>query len=86
MTSSLAPLVAVGTLSGNLPTGAGAMTRGSSPLAAGSSPFNVVMLNESNAVTGVTFQPFAAPKVTDDGASAALAQQTLLLAQEQSQS
>jgi len=86
MTSSLAPLISVGTLSGNLPTGAGAMTRGASPLALGASPFNVVMLNESNAATGITFQPFSAPKITDDGASAALTQQALLLAQEQSQS
>jgi len=62
------------------------MTRGGPPLAAGASPFNVVMLNESNAVTGITFQPFAAPKVTDDGANSALTQQTLLLAQEQCQS
>ncbi len=62
------------------------MTRGAAPLPPGASPFNVVMLNETSAVTGVTFQPFSAPKITDDGANAALTQQTLLLAQEQCQS
>ncbi len=86
MTSQLAPLISVGTLSGNLPTGSGAITRGAAPLAPGASPFNAVMLNEANAVTGVTFQPFSAPKITYDGANTALTQQTLLLAQEQCQS
>lgn len=86
MASGPAPIIAVGTLSGNLPTGAGAMTKGSSPLAPGQSPFSTVMLNQSNAVTGMTFTPFSAPKVTPDGASAAATQAALLLAQEQSRS
>jgi hypothetical protein len=83
MTLSLAPIVAVGTLSGNLPTGA--VTRGGPPLAWGQSPSNVVSLDESNAVKGVVFHPFSTPKVTPNGALAADTQQALLLAQEQSQ-
>jgi hypothetical protein len=79
------PLVAVGTLSGNLPTGAGAKTLGASPLAPGDS-FKPVGLDESTAVTGVTFNPFSTPKISADTPDTALMQQQLLTAQEQSQS
>jgi hypothetical protein len=79
------PLVAIGTLSGNLPTGSGAKTLGAPPLAPGAS-FEPVMLDESNAVTGVTFQPFSAPKIGADTPDTALMQQQLLTIQEQNQS
>jgi hypothetical protein len=51
------PLVAAGTLSGNLPTGAGAKTLGA-PLLASEESFKPVGLDESNAVTGVTFNAY----------------------------
>jgi hypothetical protein len=79
------PLVAIGTLSGNLPTGAGAKTLGAPPLAPGDS-FKPVSLDESNAVTGVTFNPFSAPKISADTPDTALMQQQLLNIQEQNQS
>ena len=79
------PLVATGTLSGNLPTGAGAKTLGAPPLAPGDS-FKPVGLDESNAVTGVSFTPFSAPKTSADTPDTALMQQQLLNIQEQSQS
>ncbi|USX10694.1 MULTISPECIES: hypothetical protein [Burkholderiaceae] len=59
------PLVAVGTLSGNLPTGAGAKTLGAPALAPGAS-FNPVGLDESKALTGVTLNRFATPVVSAD--------------------
>jgi hypothetical protein len=79
------PLVAIGTISGNLPTGAGARTLGAPPLAPGDS-FKPVGLDESNAVTGVTFNPFSAPKISADTPDTALMQQQLLNIQEQNQS
>ena len=79
------PLVAMGTLSGNLPTGSGATTRGAPALAPGAS-FQSVALNEKSAVTGLTLNAFATPKVSADNASAALMQQQLLALQEQDQS
>jgi hypothetical protein len=83
------PLVAAGTLSGNLPTGAGAKTLGATlgapPLAPGDS-FEPVGLDESNAVTGITFNPFPAPKISADTPDTALMQQQLLAIQEQNQS
>jgi hypothetical protein len=78
------PLISVGTLSGNLPTGAGARTLGAAPLAAGES-FKPVGLDESNAVTGVTFNAYSTPKISADTPDAALMHQ-LLIAQEESQS
>jgi hypothetical protein len=79
------PLVAAGTLSGNLPTGAGAKTLGAPSLAPGDS-FKPVSLDESDAVTGVTFDPFSVPKISADTPDTALMQQQLLNIQEQSQS
>lgn len=79
------PLVAAGTLSGNLPTGAGAKTLGTSALAPGDS-FGPVGLDESNAVTGLTLNAFSAPKISADTPDTALMQQQLLAIQEQSQS
>jgi hypothetical protein len=79
------PLVAVGTLSGTLPTGAGAKTLGAPPLASGDS-FKPVGLDESNAVTGLTWNSFSAPKVSVDTPDTALMQQQLLMIQEQNQS
>ncbi len=79
------PLVAVGTLSGNLPTGAGAKTLAAPALAPGAS-FKPVGLDETNAVTGLTLTPFSAPKVSADTRDTALLQQQLLAIQEQSQS
>jgi hypothetical protein len=79
------PLVAIGTLSGNLPTGAGARTLGAPPLAPGDS-FKLVGLDASNALTGVTFTPFSAPKISADTPDTALMQQQLLAIQEQNQS
>jgi hypothetical protein len=79
------PLVAIGTLSGNLPTGAGAKTLGAPPLAPGDS-FNPVGLDESNAVTGITLNSFSAPKISADTPDTALMQQQLLIIQEQNQS
>jgi hypothetical protein len=78
------PLVAIGTLSGNLPTGAGAKTLGAAPRAPGDS-FNPVGLDQSNAVTGVTFTPFSAPEISADTPDTALMQQQLLMIQEQNQ-
>jgi hypothetical protein len=75
------PLVAIGTLSGNLPTGAGAKTLGAPALAPGSS-FSPVGLSESNAVTGVTLNRYATPIVSaDTPPSASFAEQLLLLQQ-----
>ena len=85
MNTGPAPLVAIGTLSGNLPTGAGARTLGASALAPGES-FTPVGLDESNALTGVTFTPFSTPQVSADNPDTALMQQQLLALQEQSQS
>jgi len=79
------PLVAVGTLSGNLPTGAGAKTLGALAMAQGNS-FTPVGLDESNAVTGVTLNAFATPKVSADTPDTALMKQELLTIQEQNQS
>lgn len=79
------PIVAVGTLSGNLPTGAGAKTLGAPPLAPGDS-FKPVSLDESNAVTGITFNPFSTLKNSADMPDTALMQQQLLTIQEQNQS
>jgi hypothetical protein len=79
------PLVAIGTLSGNLPTGAGAKTLGAPPLAPGDS-FKPVGLDESNAVTGITLNSFSAPKISADTPDTALMQQQLLIIQEQNQS
>jgi hypothetical protein len=79
------PLVAAGTLSGNLPTGAGAKTLGAPPLAPGDS-FEPVSLDESNAVTGITLNAFSAPKTSADTPDTALMQQQLLAIQEQNQS
>lgn len=79
------PLVAIGTLSGNLPTGAGAKTLGAPALAPGDS-FTPISLDESNAVTGLTFTPFSAPKISADNPDTALMQQQLLTIQEQNQS
>ncbi|WP_213775992.1 hypothetical protein [Bradyrhizobium sp. dw_78] len=78
------PLVAAGTLSGNLPTGAGAKTLGAPPLAPGKS-FEPVSLDESQALTGVTFTPFSSPQISADTPDTALMQQ-LLMIQEQNQS
>jgi hypothetical protein len=78
------PLVSVGTLSGNLPTGAGARTLGSAPLAAGQS-FTPVGLDESNAVTGVTLNAYSSPKIGADTPDTVLMQQQLLAAQEETQ-
>jgi hypothetical protein len=85
MTTGPVPLVAIGTLSGNLPTGAGARTLGAPPLASGES-FTPVGLDESKALTGVTFTAFSGPKISADTPDAALMQQQLLNIQEQSQS
>lgn len=79
------PVVAVGTLSGNLPTGAGARTA-AAPAHAPGTPFQPVALDESNAVTGLTFTAFATPKVSADVPVTSAMMQQLLLAQEQSQS
>jgi hypothetical protein len=78
------PLVAIGALSGNLPTGAGARTLGAAPPAPGDS-FNPVGLDQSNAVTGVTFTPFSVPEISADTPDTALMQQQLLMIQEQNQ-
>ncbi|WP_123863755.1 hypothetical protein [Burkholderia plantarii] len=59
------PLVAVGTLAGNLPTGAGAKTFGAPALAPGAS-FNPVSLDESKALTGVVLNRYATPVVSAD--------------------
>lgn len=85
MSAGPIPLVAIGTLSGNLPTGAGARTLGAPAMAKGAS-FTPVGLDESNAVTGVTLNAFAAPKISADTPDTALMQQELLNIQEQSQS
>ncbi len=79
------PVVAVGTLSGNLPTGAGAMTLGA-PAQAPGTPFQPVGLDESNAVTDLTLNAFATPKITADVPVTSSMMQQLLFAQEQSQS
>ncbi len=79
------PLVAAGTLSGNLPTGAGAKTLGAPPLAPGES-FEPVSLDESQALTGVNFTPFSSPQIGPDTPDTALMQQQLLMIQEQNQS
>ena len=79
------PVVAVGTLSGNLPTGAGARTLGAPAQAAGAS-FQPVSLDGSKALTGITMTPFATPKITADVPVTSAMMQELLLAQEQSQS
>ena len=79
------PVVAIGTLSGNLPTGAGARTLGASPLAQGDS-FTPVGLDESSAVTGLTLNAFSAPRISADTPDTALMQQELLNIQEQNQS
>jgi len=79
------PLVAVGTLSGNLPTGSGAKTLGAPARAPGSS-FNPVGLNESNAVTGVTLNPYATPIVSADTPTSASFAEQLLLLQQKNQS
>ena len=79
------PLIAVGTLSGNMPTGAGAKTLGAPPLAPGDS-FKPVSLDEGNAVTDVTFNPFSVQKISADTPDTALMQQQLLTIQEQNQS
>jgi hypothetical protein len=76
------PLVAIGTLSGNLPTGA--RTLGAAPPAPGDS-FNPVGLDQSDAVTGVTFTAFSAPEISADTPDTALMQQQLLMMQEQNQ-
>jgi hypothetical protein len=83
MSLSLAPIIAIGTLSGNLPTGSGARTQAGPSIAPGPSPSNVVSLDESNAVTDVLLQPFSTPQVTPNGASPSDFQRALLLAQEQ---
>ena len=85
MSAGPIPLVAIGTLSGNLPTGAGARTLGAPPLAPGES-FKPVGLDESDAVTGVTLNAFTSPKISADSPDTALMQQQLLAAQENSQS
>ena len=85
MSAGPIPLVAVGTLSGNLPTGAGAKTLGKPPLAPGES-FQPVGLDESKALTGVTLAPFSSPHISADTPDTALLQQQLLTIQEQSQS
>jgi hypothetical protein len=79
------PVVAIGTLSGNLPTGAGAKTLGAPPVASGDS-FKTVSLDESNAVTGVTFNAFSAPKTSADTPVTDSMLQQLLNIQEQNQS
>ena len=79
------PLVAIGTLSGNLPTGAGARTLGAPALAPGQS-FTPVALDENQAVTDLTFTPFSSPQVSADNPNVALMQQQLLTLQEQNQS
>lgn len=79
------PLVAAGALSGNLPTGAGAKTLGASALAPGQS-FATVGLEESQALTGISFTPFSSPHISADNPDASLMQQQLLALQEQSQS
>ncbi len=76
------PVIAIGTLSGNLPTGAGAKTLGAQPLAPGNS-FTPVGLDESRAVTGVTLNPFSAPKISPDTPAAASFLQQLQLVQQQ---
>jgi hypothetical protein len=85
MSAGPIPLVAIGTLSGNLPTGAGARTLGAPPLAPGAS-FKPVGLDESKAVTGVILNPFSAPEISADTPDTALMQQQLLTIQEQNQS
>lgn len=85
MSLSLAPIIAIGTLSGNVPTGSGARTQAGPSIAPGASPSNVVSLDESNAVTGLVLQPFSSPQVTPNGASQSDFQKALLLAQEQLQ-
>jgi hypothetical protein len=79
------PLVAIGTLSGNLPTGAGAKTLGAPALAPGEA-FTPVGLDESKAVTGLTLNPFSSPQISADNPDTALMQQELLNIQQQSQS
>jgi hypothetical protein len=85
MNTGPTPLVAIGTLSGNLPTGAGARTLGAPALAPGES-FSPVGLDESKALTGVTFTPFSTPQISADTPNTALMQQQLLALQEQNQS
>jgi hypothetical protein len=80
-----APLIAAGTLFGNLPTGAGARTLGAPARASGQS-FIPVGLDESQAVTGLTLTPYATPQVSADNPNATLMQQQLLALQEQNQS
>ncbi len=65
MTIGPIPIVAIGTLSGKLPSGAGARTLGAPPMAPGSS-FKPISLDESNAVTGMTLDPFSATKISAD--------------------
>jgi hypothetical protein len=50
-------------------------------LAAGES-FKPIGLDESNAVTGMTFNAYSAPKISADTPDTALMQQQLLIAQE----
>ncbi len=79
------PLVAIGTLSGNLPTGAGARTLGAPPPASGSA-FQPIQLNESSAITDLTLTSFSTPKTSPDTPQTASFYQQLLLAQQQGQS
>lgn len=79
------PLVAIGTLSGNLPTGAGAKTLGAPALAPGSS-FSPVGLDESNAITGVTLNRYATPIVSADKPTPVSFAEQLLLLQQKNQS
>lgn len=85
MTVGPIPLVAIGTLSGKLPTGAGAKTLGA-PLPAPGEPMKTVSLDESNALTGLTLNPFPTPRISADNPDVTLMQQQLLTIQEQNQS
>lgn len=81
MSVGLYPTVAIGTLSGALPTGA-TTAAGPLPGANGAPAFGAVGLSQSDAVQGLTMTPFKSMQINPSGAALSFSASQLAFLQE----
>jgi len=82
MTTGLYPTVAIGTLSGSLPTG---VTTAAGPLpgADGAPAFGPVGLSQDDAIQGLSLTPFTSMQINSNGAALSFSSAQLAFLQDQ---
>jgi len=82
MSTGLYPTVAIGTLSGSLPTGA-TTAAGPLPGANGAPAFGPVGLSQDDAVQGLSLTPFKSMQINSNGAALSFSSAQLAFLQDQ---